>query len=404
MISRTLSQVAFSQDWGRQMRFIGGPRQSGKTTLARAQLRSVHCEGLYYLWDLRRVRQRYKADELFFTADIPASVAQPWVCLDEIHKMPQWKNILKGIFDSLSERCRLIVTGSAKLEILRRAGDSLAGRYFTFRLHPVTLAELTGNPAAATVCPVAARECLAARMDSKPTPAAALDQLLRFSGFPEPLLNAHVPFHRKWAGDYIEAVIREDIGTLTRIIDREYLHDLYQQLPGMAGSPLSVASLAGHLQISPVTVKNYLRRLDDFYLTFSVRPFSRNIKRSLLKAPKFYLYDWTRIADPAYRFENYVACELLTRVRLWTDSTGQDFGLFYVRNKQKEETDFLLTREGLPWLLVEAKLSDQPVVAHHLATAEALGRIPVAQVCRQDDVALVQRGNVSRLSASRFFA
>ncbi|MBM4164113.1 MAG: ATP-binding protein [Lentisphaerae bacterium] len=404
MISRTLSSIAFSGDWGRQMRFISGPRQCGKTTLARAQLRSTGCAALYYLWDLRSVRQRYKADELFFTADFPMSVSEPWVCLDEIHKMPQWKNILKGLFDSVSDQCRLMVTGSAKLNILRRAGDSLAGRYFTFHLLPVTLAEFTGNPATPAVCPDSAEEYVGQRMDSKPANLEALEQLLQFSGFPEPLLNARAPFHRKWAGDYIDTVIREDIGSLTRIIDREHLHDLYHLLPEMVGSPLSVASLAGHLQVSPVTVKNYLRRLDDFYLTFSLRPYSRNIKRSLLKAPKFYLHDWTRIADAALRFENFVACELLARRRLWADKTGRKFDLFYVRNKQKEETDFLITRDNVPWLLVEVKLSDQPVEKHHLATATALGNIPVIQVCRQPDVARVQRERVFCLSAQRLFA
>jgi len=403
MIARALSHVAFSQDWGRQMRFVTGPRQSGKTTLARAQLRETHCEALYLLWDLRSVRQRYKTDELFFTADFPPAVAQPWVCLDEIHKMPKWKNILKGLFDALDGRCWLIVTGSAKLDILRQAGDSLAGRYFTFHLHPVTLAELAGHASALAACPTLAEEFLRARADARPTAPAALDQLLRFSGFPEPLLNAHTAFHRKWAGDYIESVIREDIGTLTRIVDREHLHDLYHLLPGTVGNSLSMTSLGGHLQVSPVTVKHYLGRLDDFFLTFSVRPFTRNIKRSLVKAPKFYVYDWTRVADPGHRFENYVACELLSRARLWTDVSGLAFGLYYVRNKQKQETDFLITRERDPWLLIEAKLSDQPVEGHHLAAAEALGTIPVVQVCRQSGVAVAQRERVFRMSANRLF-
>jgi predicted AAA+ superfamily ATPase len=404
MIERALSDVAFSEDWGRQMRFITGPRQSGKTTLARAQLRATHCDKLYFLWDLRHVRQRYKTDELFFTADFPPGAGELWVCLDEIHKMPQWKNILKGFFDTLSDRCRLIVTGSAKLDILRRAGDSLAGRYFTFHLQPVTLAELTGRASMLAVCPTSVEDYLRTRADSAPATPAALDQLIRFSGFPEPLLNGHTPFQRKWAGDYIETVIREDIGTLTRIVDREHLHDLYHLLPGRVGSTLSVASLAGDIQVSPATVKNYLRRLDDFFLTFSLRPFTRNITRSLLKAPKFYLYDWTRVTDPASRFENYVACELLCRMRLWSDSTGLAFNLHYVRNKQKEESDFLLTRDGAPWLLIEAKLSDQPVAGHHLAVAAALGNIPVVQVCRLPGVVQAQRERVWRMSADRLFA
>ncbi len=134
MITRALESVAFSDNWGRQMRFICGPRQSGKTTLAKSRLRQAHCEALYYLWDRRAVRQRYKEDELFFTADFPAGQPLPWVCMDEIHKYPQWKNVLKSVFDSVGERCRIVVTGSAKLSLIRRAGDSLAGRYFTFHL------------------------------------------------------------------------------------------------------------------------------------------------------------------------------------------------------------------------------------------------------------------------------
>ena len=403
MIQRALGPVAFDDSWGRQMRFITGPRQSGKTTLARAQLRTTHCESLYLLWDLRAVRQRYKTDELFFTADFPAGVDLPWVCLDEIHKMPRWKNILKGLFDSVGDRCRFIVTGSAKLNILRQAGDSLAGRYFTFHLHPVVLAELAGRARDLRQSPDQADEWIRARLDAGPASKSELDQLLRFSGFPEPLLRAHDSFHRKWAEDYIAAVIREDIGTLTRIVDREHIQDLYGLLPQTVGSPLSMASLAGHLQISPVTVKNYLRRLDDFYLTFSVRPFTRNIKRSLVKAPKTYLFDWTRIADRGFRFENYVACELLCRVRLWTDLTARAFELHYVRDKQKQETDFLITREGEPWLLVEAKTSDQPVESHHLSAAAALGGIPVVQACRRSGVAMVQRERVFRISADRLF-
>lgn len=404
MILRSLSPLAFAPDWGRQMRFICGPRQCGKTTLARAWLAATGCAKLYYLWDLRSVRQRYKADELFFTADFPAKMAEPWVCHDEIHKMPQWKNILKGIFDATPGQCRMIVTGSAKLNLLRRAGDSLAGRYFTFHLHPIMLAELAGHPADPTKCPEQAHEHLVRRLDATPANMSAMEQLLEYSGFPEPLMNGRAPFHRKWADDYIATVIREDIGALTRIVDREHLFDLYQLLPGMVGSPLSLASLAGHLQVSPVTVKNYLRRMEDFYLTFSLRPYSRNIKRSLLKAPKTYLHDWSRVAADPQRFENYVACEMLAQTTLWSDRAGIKFNLHYVRNKQKEETDFLVTRDSEPWLLVEAKLSDQPVARPHLAMAEALGNIPLVQVCRQAQVATVQRQGVFRISANRLFA
>lgn len=405
MIQRTLYSIAFSEQWGRQMRFISGPRQAGKTTLARQKLREEKSEKLYYLWDLRGVRQRYKANELFFTADALPAAKPFWICFDEIHKMPKWKNILKAVFDETSGRYRFIVTGSAKLDIMKRAGDSLAGRYFTFHLMPLMLREIRGTTARAPFIPASAHQFIEVRLQDSPLARDqnALMQLLEYSGFPEPFLHQSRVFHAKWSRDYLETVIREDIGTLTRIVDREYIFDLYHLLPEMAGSPLSVSSLASHLQISPVTVKNYLRRLEDFYLAFSIRPYARNIKRSLLKAGKYYLYDWTRIGDAGARFENYVACELRTRLLIWGDASGDDYKLFYIRNKQKQETDFLIVKGGKPWLLVESKLSDGSVEHHHFQTMAVLGNIPLVQVCRQPGIAMLQKRDVYRVSANRFF-
>jgi len=386
------------------MRFITGPRQVGKTTLARQKLHYEKSETLYYLWDLRSVRQKFKKHELFFTEDALNTERKLWICFDEIHKMPKWKNILKAAFDETSDRYQFIITGSAKLDIVRRAGDSLAGRYFTFHLLPLTLDEIYSGSSAQSMIPESARDFVDIVIDSAPVPQEALEQLLTYSGFPEPFLEQSRAFHNKWAHNYIETVVREDIGALTRIVDREYIFDLYNLLPEMVGSPLSQSSLASHLQISPTTVKNYLRRLEDFYLTFSIKPYSKNIKRSLLKAGKYYLYDWSRIKNRGLRFENYVACELKTLIMLWGDASGEDFSLFYIRNKQKQETDFLILRDGVPWLLVEVKLTDGSIDRHHFETIRALNGIPFIQVCMSPDVASLEKRNVYRMSANRLFA
>jgi len=404
MINKNLYDIAFSSLWGRQIRFITGPRQVGKTTLARQKLHNEKSEALYYLWDLRSIRERYKEHELFFTEDALDPTRKLWVCFDEIHKMPKWKNILKAVFDETSDRYQFIVTGSAKLNIVKRAGDSLAGRYFTFHLLPLTLDEVCSGPPLPSGIPELAHQFVDVAINTEPAPQDALVQLLDYSGFPEPFLAQSRPFHNKWSRNYLDTVIREDIGALTRIIDREYIFDLYNLLPEMVGNPVSQSSLASHLQISPATVKNYLRRLEDFYLTFSLRPYSKNIKRSLLKAGKYYLYDWTRINNEGSRFENYVACELRSLLALWGDASGEDFSLFYIRNKQKQETDFLIVKGGLPWLLVEAKLTDGSVDRHHFETIKALGGVPFIQVCQQPNVTSMEKRNVYRISANRLFA
>lgn len=399
MVPRILSSVAFSPLWRRQMRFILGPRQVGKTTLAKAKLKEENSSTFYYLWDLRTVRNRYKGNELFFTEDNPGGRTDQWICFDEIHKMPRWKNMLKGIYDATGDSYYFVVTGSAKLNLVRRAGDSLAGRYSTFHLLPLTLKEVHRN-ATLPDSPAAWLDSLGGSIERK---GDGLEQLFSMGGFPEPFTQASQAFHRKWTRDYADAVIREDIGSLTRITEREHILDLFNLLPEMVGSPVSYASLAGHLELSPITVKSYLSRLQDFYLAFSLKPYARNIKRSLLKAPKFYLYDWSRIADPAVRFENYVACELFARVLHWTDLTGEEFGVWYVRTKDKRETDFLITQGKKPALLIEAKLSDSRIDDHHLETVGALGGIPFIQVCHQPGVFARQTGRALRVSAARLF-
>ena len=402
MIDRALYSIAFSEEWGRQMRFITGPRQSGKTTLAKIKLEQEKNENLYYLWDLRSIRNRYKENELFFTGDMPPSSRKLWVCFDEIHKMPKWKNMVKGIYDASFEKYHFIITGSAKLDISRRAGDSLSGRYFTFRLFPLCLSELVNKNSLRSTVAQTADEFIKRKMDSAVKAENALSLLLEYSGFPEPFVRQSKKFHAKWAQDYLDTVIKEDIGALTRIIDKEYLYDLYKLLPEMVGNPISVSSLASHLELSSPTIKNYLKRLEDFYLSFRIYPYSKNIKRSLLKAPKCYLYDWTRVKDPGKRFENYVAVELNTLSSLWMDSTGEEYSLFYIRNKQKQETDFLVTQNEKPWLLVEVKYSDCPISKHHLETQEALKHIPLVQLCQENNVCMLQKKNAYRISASRF--
>lgn len=407
MINRRIHAVAFAESWGRQMRFITGPRQAGKTTLAKEKLREEGREDLYFLWDLRRTRQMYKENELFFTAGTLGRPESQWVCFDELHKVPQWKNMLKGMFDQTAERYRFIVTGSAKLNLLRaklnllrKAGDSLAGRYFTFHLFPLSLDEVKGS-AMDTTAPASATAFIDRRLSAEPAPQESLDQLLEYGGFPEPFLRANRAFHRKWSRDYVDTVIREDIGTLTQIVDRERLYDLYGLLPEAVGRPISEASLARHLETGPMTVKRYLGRLEDFYLAFAVRPYFRSIKRSLLKAGKYYLYDWTAHRDPGRRFENYVASELMSRLAFWSDASGDAYQLHYIRNKEQQETDFLIVKDGVPWLLLECKSSDGPIDGHHFVTRDALGGVPLVQVCQAPGVCLLQKTGVYRISANR---
>jgi predicted AAA+ superfamily ATPase len=406
MIKRRLSSIAFSPEFRRQMRFIAGPRQAGKTTMAKEFLREQHCGALYYNWDERKTRDRYAEDSHFFSRDIynvaPAAKKR-WVCMDEIHKYPRWKNVLKDFFDSYGEEIGFIVTGSARLDMFRRSGDSLAGRYFLFHVNPLSLREVLGG-SMPTDPPQSAIKFIEERLENVSYHEEELTALLAFSGFPEPFIAATSRFHARWQADYFDRVIREDLRDLSHIRELENVSMLMKLLPERICSPLSINALAGDLKTSFSTASGYISLLELGYVLFRVRPYAKKIARGLTKETKAYFYDWTRIDDDARRFENYAAVELRSLTDLWTDWGAGVYDLRYMKTRDGKETDFLVLKNEKPWLLAEIKTSRAGIESHHLKNRELLGDdVPFIQIVRQDNVAEKLQPKVFQLSASRFF-
>ena len=405
-IIRHLEQIAFSPDFGRQMRLIAGPRQTGKTTIARSFLEKCGCGKLYYNWDNRQIRDAYRKDNHFFAGDMfnvpPGEGGKRWLCMDEIHKYPDWKNILKDFFDSYNEDAFFVVTGSARLDMMRRSGDSLAGRYLNFRLNPVTLREFSGSSLPEP--PDHADDIIREKLHTPVYKSDELAALLRFSGFPEPLVNGAVRFHIRWQAAYMDALVREDLREITQIKNLEKTASLMHLLPERISSPLSINALAGDLNCSFATAANYLTALELGYLIFRLRPYHDKIARSIRKEQKAYFYDWTWAASEAGKFENYVAVELKSLIDAWEDNGLGAFELFYIRDRDGRETDFLVCRNAIPWLLVEVKLSRSSIAYHHKKNRQALGDIPFIQIVREENIAEKQEKGLYQMSASRFFA
>jgi predicted AAA+ superfamily ATPase len=230
-----------------------------------------------------------------------------------------------------------LVTGSATLESFRRGRESLAGRFFGHRLHPLSVAEVAHQL----------------------QPKDALQRILEFGGFPEPFLKAEVTFANRWRRSHVDRILREDLLSLAQVHDSKSIELLVELLANRVGSPVKYASLAVDLQVSPHTVKSWIGLLESLYVVFTVRPYVKQIARAILKEPKVYFYDTGRVAEDAgMRFENAVACALLKRQQFLEDTQGERRGLHYVRDKQQREVDFLTTLRGLPEWLVEAKVSD----------------------------------------------
>lgn len=407
MVNRFLKDICFDADFGRQMRFIAGPRQSGKTTLAKNFLLEHKSKSLYFNWDDKTIRQKFLDNQHFFYEIIQKEkIKEPWICFDEIHKTKNWKNLLKVHFDTYEDRVQTIVTGSARLDLFRKSGDSLAGRYFLFHLMPLTLSELTYELNLKESEKLNAIDFIEARLSRDfniKSRIEALNSLLEFSGFPEPFFQGKKRFHNLWQKTYSEKIIFEDLKDLSQIKDLDSVYSLLNLLPNTIGSPLSVNALREDLDLNHATVQNYLKYFNLGYLTFEIKPYSKNLRHSIKKEKKLYFYDWTRIEDKAIRFENYIACELKALINFWNDSGYTDIDIFYLRLKNKKETDFLLVKNKQPWLLIEAKLSSTEIESHHHIFSSKFNDIPIVQLVLNQDRIIKKAKNAFVISADRFF-
>lgn len=313
-----------------KMVVLTGPRQVGKTTLAR-QLMLSFVTAQYLNWDVlqdRAVLQR-----------------QSWnprarlLVMDEIHKMRDWKAWLKGVVDGRSLEQALLVTGSARMETFRQRGDSLAGRYFAFRLHPFSVREWCEQ--------------------QKVAPADALDHLLARGGFPEPCLAADAVQADRWRAQYFNDLIREDVLEFSRLQEINTMRLFVELLRERVGSPLSLASIARDLAVSPATLKRYLDILQALFIVFTVQPWHHNIARAILQSPKVYFFDTGLVrGDDGIRLENAVAGMLLKHVNFLQDTAGRPVGLNYIRTKDGAEVDFALSEDGKMVQMIECKWGD----------------------------------------------
>lgn len=332
----------------RQMIMLSGPRQVGKTTVAKAMA------DLYLNWDRRGDRSLLLKgeDEVAKAAGLDVRrVMRPLVVFDEIHHYPKWRQFLKGYFDTYGEDSRTLVTGSARLELKKRGkGDSLMGRYFPFRMHPLSVGELV-------------RPVMPASEVSAPGELSDDEWrvLVEFGGFPEMFRSRSAAFAVRWRRLRREQLVRIDIANGTDIRDLDQLDALAEILAQQSGRQIVYSSLAADVQTNEVTVRQWLTVLSSFFYGFMVRPWFRNIANSIRKTPKWYMRDWSGIKDSGARNETIVACHLLKAVETWTDMGFGDYGLFYLRDKNKREVDFLVTRDSEPWMLVEVKTSDVSV-------------------------------------------
>lgn len=272
----------------------------------------------------------------------------PLIVFDEIHKYRYWKRFLKGFFDTYEKKARIIVTGSSRLDVYKRGGDSMMGRYFLYRIHPFSLREL-------------ADPSFKEWDISLPISCPDFDILMKYGGFPEPFIQRNERFTHQWRRLRLELLFKEDLRDLTKIQDLGQMEVLAQILTSQVGGLVDYTHLASMVKTSSPTIQRWMNVLSSFYYCFTLQPWSKNISKTLIKQPKVYLWDWSMVVDIGARHENFVASHLLKAVHLWTDAGLGDYGLYYLRDKLKREVDFLVVKNGKPWFLVEVKTSEKGI-------------------------------------------
>ena len=344
----------------RQMALVSGPRQVGKTTACRA------VADAYLNWDNmdeRRLLLKGPA-EIATAVGLDRLRARPAVAvIDELHKHSKWKGLLKGLFDTYGDRAKWIVTGSSRLDVFRRGGDSLMGRYLLYRVHPWSVAE-----------------CLRPEITEKAIrPPREIDEddwraLVVHGGFPEPFLKRDPRFTNRWRSLRHEQLSKEDLRDVTRVQELGAIEVLMRVLEERSAQQLVYSNLATEIGVAVDTIRRWIDLLGRLHLGFLVRPWFRNVTKSLRKEPKWFQRDWSGIADEGARAETLVACHLLKATEGWTDLGLGHYELRYLRDKLKREVDFVVVRDGKPWFLVEVKKADanlSPALAHFQAQTGA---------------------------------
>jgi len=328
---------------------LSGPRQVGKTTLAR-QLVPGH---VYLNYDASEDRGIIRREEWDTKTEL--------IIFDELHKMKNWKSWIKGIYDTRGIPPGILITGSARLEAMRKGGDSLAGRFFSYRLHPLTVKEISAV--------------------LKESPEKALENLLRFGGFPEPYLKKDEMEAKRWRRTHVDTIVRGEMLDLEKVRDIKSVEILIDLLRARVGSTTSFSALAVDLQVSIHTVKHWVDILENLCVIFVVTPYHRNISRSLLKESKYYFYDTGAVEGGlGARLENTVALALLRDLHLLEDTTGSRVVLHYLRDKEKREVDFLAVVDGKPRLMVEVKAAEDSFSPSLFHFASFLPRAKAIQV------------------------
>lgn len=400
-LAQDINNISFAHN---KMAFVSGPRQCGKTTLAKRLLKE-RTVGNYYNWDELKFRKLWTKDPAQI---IPIEVdnKKPLIILDEIHKAKLWKRNLKGVYDTLKFPCDILVTGSTHLNTYRKGSDSLLGRYHHFTLHPFSLAELMSDTSNQNK-QLLIDEVFNHKTQENSSNNILLNELDKFGPFPEPLFSKDEQLLNLWQRGRLEKLIREDLRDLSRISELSQIEMFVSLLPERAANILSIRALSEDMEVAYSTARHWLNYLKALYYCYEIKPYHKLLIRSAKKSTKLYLWDWSEIENEATRFENLIASHLLKYCDYMTDVGFGQYELRYLRSKSKQEIDFLIVKDNKPWLPIEVKLNEEKLSENWKAFIPHLPCKRGIQIVKKENVfrnITTEYGEILIISASIFLS
>lgn len=336
---------------------IHGPRQCGKTTLAR--LVGDEAGHVYLSFDDETQLAAAEADPAGFVANLPQRVV-----LDEVQRVPALFTALKQAVDRDRSAGRFILTGSANVLLVPSLADSLAGRMGILRLHPLAQCELESIPCRFldVLFDAGFRTGRHERLGSE------LIERIAAGGYPAALTRTTTRRRAAWHRDYVDTLVQRDVRDLARIGALEALPRLLQLAAGQTGRLLNIADLASPFHLSRPTIRDYVHLLERVFLLESLRPWHTNRLSRLVKTPKLHMGDAGLAAsllgvDPralnqdrtllGQLLETFVFQEL-RRQASWSEDAIE---FFHFRDRDGSEVDLVLERGARELAGVEVKAS-----------------------------------------------
>lgn len=344
------------QKYADKMILLAGPRQVGKTTFGKMCLSKERYNQIYLNWDDKSKQKIIigglpKILESLESHKLSAQDKLKVIYFDELHKYKKWKLLLRGYQSNLESDCRIVVTGSARMEVLKKGGESLKGLCFLYHVFPISVAELIRN-----------NPNLLYTNEPLQLDKERWDALVKFGGFPDPYLKSDMAYYNRWSASIDQQLFGEDLKNsevLGKSIDSKKIKKLADLLKCQVSSKVNYTSSANNLNVKEEQIKSWVSQLESLYYCFEIFPWNKQVPKTICRNPKIYLWDWSGLSDEGARYENLVAVHLKKAIDFWNNNGGK-YELYYLDGKMGE-VDFLVTKDEKPWLMVEVKSSEENI-------------------------------------------